>query len=117
VPTKNPRIIVALEKLLYLLIEKLSRLRGLSLCMVTRDLIREAQEIHEDAVLSTVAEERVATLTDRDTLTHDEIWGIEVPYHLRYHPDVRDKDLPKINRNIQKRIKTAIEKGMICCTQ
>ena len=34
-------------------------------------------------------------------------------YHLRYHPDVRKKDLPKINRNIQKRIKAAIEKRLL----
>jgi hypothetical protein len=43
--------------------------------MVTRELIREALEIHEDAVLSAVAEEREATLIDRDTLIHDEVWG------------------------------------------
>jgi len=36
-----------------------------------------------------------------------------LPYQIRYHPDVRDKDLPKINRNIQKRIKAAIEKRLI----
>ena len=34
-------------------------------------------------------------------------------YHLRYHPDVKDKDLPKINKNIQKRIKTAIEQRLL----
>ena len=34
-------------------------------------------------------------------------------YKIRYHPDVRDKDLPKINRNIQKRIKAAIEKRLL----
>jgi mRNA interferase RelE/StbE len=39
--------------------------------------------------------------------------GIEVPYQLHYHPDVRDKDLPKIDRNIQKRIKAAIEKRLL----
>jgi len=75
VPTKNPRINVALEKPIYLLIEKLARQRGLSLSMVTRDLIRDALEIQEDAVLSAIAEERETTLTDRETLTHDEVWG------------------------------------------
>ncbi len=49
-PTKNPRINVALERPIYSLIEKLAQERGLSLSMVTRDLIREALEIHEDAV-------------------------------------------------------------------
>lgn len=34
-------------------------------------------------------------------------------YKIRYHPDVRDKDLSKINRNIQKRIKAAIEKRLL----
>jgi hypothetical protein len=75
VPTKNPRINVALEKPLYLAIEKFAKQRGLSLSMVTRDLIRDALEIHEDAVLSTVAEEREATQTDRETIAHDEVWG------------------------------------------
>jgi mRNA interferase RelE/StbE len=36
-----------------------------------------------------------------------------VPYRLRYHPDVKGKDLPKLNRNIQKRIKTAIEQRLL----
>ena len=32
-----------------------------------------------------------------------------MPYHLRYHLEVKAKDIPKLNRTIQKRIKTAIE--------
>ena len=43
--------------------------------MVTRDLILEALEIHEDAVLATIAEERESTVVDRETLSHDEVWG------------------------------------------
>ena len=74
-PTKNPRINVSLEKPVYSLIEKIAEKRGLSMSMVTRDLIREALEIQEDAVLSTVAEERESTITDRETLTHEEVWG------------------------------------------
>jgi hypothetical protein len=37
-PTKNPRINVALEKPIYALIERLAQDRGLSLPMMTRDL-------------------------------------------------------------------------------
>lgn len=73
-PTKNPRINVALERSVYSLIEKLAQERGLSLSRMTRDLIREALEIHEDAVLGEVAEEREATLAERPTLGHDEVW-------------------------------------------
>jgi mRNA interferase RelE/StbE len=36
-----------------------------------------------------------------------------VPYRLRYHPDVKEKDLPKLNRTIQRRIKTAIEQRLL----
>ncbi len=34
-------------------------------------------------------------------------------YHLRYHPDVKKKDLPKLNKTMKKRIKTAIEQRLI----
>ena len=73
-PTKNPRINVDLEKPIYDLIERMAQERGLSLSMVTRDLVREALEIHEDAVLVRVADERVAALAGRKTLTHAEVW-------------------------------------------
>jgi len=36
-----------------------------------------------------------------------------VPYRLRYHPDVREKDLPKLNRTIQRRIRMAIEQRLL----
>ncbi len=36
-----------------------------------------------------------------------------MPYRLRYHSDVKEKDLPKLNRTIQKRIKTAIEQRLL----
>jgi predicted DNA-binding ribbon-helix-helix protein len=73
-PTKNPRINVVLEKPMYSLIEGMARKRGLSLSMVTRDLVREALEIHEDAVLVRFADERVGALAGRKTLPHAEVW-------------------------------------------
>ncbi|MCF7892880.1 MAG: type II toxin-antitoxin system RelE/ParE family toxin [Candidatus Omnitrophica bacterium] len=33
-------------------------------------------------------------------------------YNLCYHPDVKRKDLPKIPKNLQKRIRAAIEKRL-----
>jgi len=36
-----------------------------------------------------------------------------VPYHLRYHPDVKAKDIPKLNRTIQKRVRIAIERRLL----
>ena len=49
-PAKNPRINVAREKPVYSLIEKIAKEKGISMSMVTRDLVREALEIHEDVV-------------------------------------------------------------------
>ena len=34
-------------------------------------------------------------------------------YWLRYHPDVKAKDIPKLNKNLQKRIRIAIEKRLL----
>jgi uncharacterized protein (DUF1778 family) len=73
--TKNPRINVALEKPVYSLIQRMAKERGLSLSMVTRDLVREALEILEDAALVSFADERVVSLAGRKTLTHSEVWG------------------------------------------
>ncbi len=73
-PTKYPRINVALEKPIYSLIQNIARERGLSMSMVNRDLIREALEIHEDAALSKFAEERDSSLDSRNALDHDEVW-------------------------------------------
>ena len=74
-PTKNPRINVALERPVYSMIQRMAQERGLSMSMVTRDLVREALEIDEDAVLLHVADKRVAELSGRKTLTHEEVWG------------------------------------------
>jgi hypothetical protein len=74
-PTKNPRINVALEKPIYSQIERMARQKGVSLSMVTRDLVREALEIHEDSVLVSLAEERMSSLGGRKTLTDTEFWG------------------------------------------
>ena len=34
-------------------------------------------------------------------------------YRLRYHPDVRSKDIPKLNRTIRDRIRRAIESRLL----
>jgi hypothetical protein len=56
------------------LIERLARQRGLSLSVMTRDLIREALEIHEDTVLAKIAEKRERILAGRRSLSDEEVW-------------------------------------------
>ena len=34
-------------------------------------------------------------------------------YRLRYHPDVRSKDIPKLNRTMRERIRRAIESRLL----
>jgi mRNA interferase RelE/StbE len=35
-----------------------------------------------------------------------------LPFELRYHPDVRDVDIPKLNETLKKRIKKAIQERL-----
>lgn len=35
-----------------------------------------------------------------------------MPFELRYHPDVRDVDIPKLNETLKKRIKKAIQERL-----
>ncbi len=36
-----------------------------------------------------------------------------MPFELRYHPDVRDVDIPKLNETLKKRIKKAMEERFL----
>ena len=36
-----------------------------------------------------------------------------MPYQLRYHPDVRSADIPKLNKDIQSRVRRAIEQRLL----
>jgi predicted DNA-binding protein len=73
-PTKNPRINVAVDKSIYSTIEALAKEKGVSMSMITRDLIKEALEINEDAFLADFAEEREKTLYRGQGLSHEEVW-------------------------------------------
>ena len=73
-PAKNPRINVSLEKPIYTIIEELARLKGVSLSMITRDLIKEAIVMEEDILLISFAEERDKSLLKTQALSHDEVW-------------------------------------------
>lgn len=73
-PTKHPRINVALEEPLYDIIGELARLRGISMSMLTRELIKEAIEMEEDTLLTSFAEEREQSFNKSQALKHDDAW-------------------------------------------
>jgi len=72
--TKNSRINVAVEKPIYGIIETLAKEKGVSMSMVTRELIKEALEINEDILLASFAEEREKTFDKDKSLSHEEGW-------------------------------------------
>lgn len=40
-----------------------------------------------------------------------------MPFELRYHPDVKEIDIPSLNANLRKRIKNAIEARLMIAPQ
>ncbi len=43
--------------------------------------------------------------------------GDSVPFSVVYHPDVKRKDIPKLNNDIRQRIKRAIESRLMIAPQ
>jgi metal-responsive CopG/Arc/MetJ family transcriptional regulator len=74
-PTKNARVNVVMEKPLYSAVNEIAKARGLSMSMAVRDLIREAIELQEDQALAGFAENRETSLKERQSLSHEEVWG------------------------------------------
>ena len=73
-PTTSPRVNVVLEKPLFLTLKKLAAKDGVSLSTKVRDLIREALEEYEDALLVQFAVDRAKTFKRSEALTHDQVW-------------------------------------------
>lgn len=74
-PSKNPRINIVVEHPVYEQIEQLAEMRGISLSMAARDLIRDALAMEEDVALADLASERETTFREDTALSHEEVWG------------------------------------------
>ena len=72
--TKLPRINVVTDPYIYGSIRKLAKKEGLSMSLVTRDLIREALLIYEDAYWAKEAKARERTFVRKKALRHNEAW-------------------------------------------
>ena len=72
--TKLPRINVVTEPYIYQAIRKLAKKEGLSMSLITRDLIREALLIYEDAYWVKEARARERTFIREKALKHNEVW-------------------------------------------
>jgi hypothetical protein len=65
---------VVLEKPLYKAVSELAKKEGMSLSMVTRDLLKEALELREDIDLTRFAETRDRTVKRGELLDHEDAW-------------------------------------------
>ena len=74
-PTKNPRVNVVLDATLYSAVHELAQGYGVSMSMIMRDLVKEAMEMREDAVLAHAADQRAETFECDKALSHDEVWN------------------------------------------
>ena len=66
---------VVLERPVYDTLHRMAVSEHVSLSLKARDLIREALELHEDAYLAAIADQRAKTFVRRKALTHEEVWG------------------------------------------
>mgnify|MGYP000265217393 CR=1 FL=1 len=74
-PTRNPRINIVLDNVLYKNVQLLAEKDNVSMSAKVRDLLKEALEIHEDIALSVFAGERENSWDNSKALTHEEVWS------------------------------------------
>jgi predicted DNA-binding protein len=73
-PTKNPRINVVVDPEIYTILTKLAEGQGISLSLISRDLIKEALEIREDIYWQKEAKNREKTFVQKKSLSHEDVW-------------------------------------------
>ena len=71
-PTKNPRLNVVLDVVLFEMIEKIAKQEGKSMSVIAKELMEDALEKHEDMLLSEMAMTREAKF--KKTISHDKAW-------------------------------------------
>ena len=65
---------IVVEKNVYTAIHEIAESEGLPLPIVVRDLIKEALDLREDALITQFAKDREKTFKDSIALTHEEAW-------------------------------------------
>lgn len=73
-PTKNPRVNIVLDPLLYSALGRMAQRDGISMSLEARDLIKEALEAKEDIYWDIVAADRKRTYSAKKALNHKDIW-------------------------------------------
>jgi len=74
VPTRNPRLNIVVEPLLYRVVHDLATSNGVSMSAIARDLILEAINLREDVALAALADTRMDTFDRKKALSHEDAW-------------------------------------------
>ncbi|HSO67686.1 MAG TPA: antitoxin, RHH family protein [Desulfatirhabdiaceae bacterium] len=74
-PAKNPRVNIVIDRQAYNAMLAIASAQEVPLAMVARDLIKDALELREDAVLADFAETRERSFDPDNALTHKDVWG------------------------------------------
>jgi hypothetical protein len=73
-PTQNPRINVVVEPSLHNTLSKIAKKAGISLSLLSRDLIKDALEIKEDIYWDEIAGKRDKSFSKSKSLSHKDVW-------------------------------------------
>lgn len=75
-PTKKPRFNITFEPSEAVILSKLAKKQHKSISSLAKELILEALERHEDMVLSSIADERVAASEKKSQkmVSHEDAW-------------------------------------------
>ena len=73
-PTKNPRVNIVLDPLLYAALGRMAKRDGVSMSLEARDIIKEALEAREDIYWDIVAADRARTYTAKKAISHKDVW-------------------------------------------
>ena len=74
-PTKNPRVNVVLDEVLYQNVKLLAEKDGVSLSTEVRSLLKEALELQEDLSLAEFAGAREQSWNASKVLSHKKVWS------------------------------------------
>lgn len=72
--SKNPRINITLDPETLEILETLAKKSSKSVSMQAYDFIRQAIELHEDFVLSQLANEREEEREGKSLISHEDFW-------------------------------------------
>jgi len=73
-PTKNPRVNIVVEPMLYSVMRDLATSEGISMSTIARDLIREAIDLREDVALTAFADRRMKSFNRKTALSNEDVW-------------------------------------------